>query len=257
MTYDHGSAPPERMRMGAVAASRGERTNRALLGAVLFLVIAVLGALGWLVYAVVKPPGAPRTAIERELTQLEALASTQSTNPLVWANWATALVANGQYGKAGEVIATGKRTVKSTSGILVAEARLLLARGQVEAALGVLEKLIADLERQVVATKQRLAEQGTVLNDSQIAPDALVDAAILQGDILSSLKRPDDAVRSYGLALRYRGGMADVLTLRGDAYVAAGSPDKAEADYRMALTMIPDYRQALEGLARIGKAVDK
>jgi tetratricopeptide (TPR) repeat protein len=66
-----------------------------------------------------------------------------------------------------------------------------------------------------------------------------------------------EAIVAYSFALERNPQMSDVLAARGDLYARSGKPEDAERDYRKALTMLPDFAPAIDGLKRLGKAVTK
>jgi tetratricopeptide (TPR) repeat protein len=247
---DH-SAPAHARVYGA------SRVNRVLLYAVLAAVILVLVLTGSLIYQVMGPRRAPRTAVEREIQQLEALASVETTNAQLWGDWATALIAVGQLNKADQVIRDGSAAMESPDELILARVRLLQARGEGRDALKMLDALISDLRKQIERKKKDAAEKGLRLSESVMVPTITVPVFILKGELLSGQDRPTEAATAYTEALRLDPNMADVLTLRGDAYAAADRPDEAEADYRAALLRIPGYTEAMAGLRRIGRAGSK
>jgi tetratricopeptide (TPR) repeat protein len=246
----HSTRPSERHLSRRYAA----KVDRLLLAAVLTAIGLVLVLMGWVVYSVLVPVSAPRTEAERQVMKLEELSKTQPRNASVWADWAKALVAVGEYSKAADVIERGSREASQSAPIMVVKAQMLLREGNPGQALSLLQGVIADLEKLESAEIKRMAARGTSMTESTLYSSSIVDARILEGEILLQTGRAAEAERAYTLALQRRPDMADVLVARGDAYAKLGKRAEAVGDYRKALTMIPGYQPALDGLNKLGEA---
>jgi tetratricopeptide (TPR) repeat protein len=240
-----------------LARASADAVNRRLIIAILSMTIVVLAVVGWMVYAVIALTAAPRTAVERQVMTLENLSRSEPTNGQVWADWAKALMGTGDLSRAADVIARGSEVASDTAPIELAEASLLVKQGRPGDALDLLNKLVASLLKAEATKVKELAAVGTVLSADALTSQFLVDAQILRGEVLTQQKRPTDAIAAYSFALTRDGQMADVLVMRADLYASTGANDKAETDYRKALTMLPDYAPAIEGLKRLGKAATK
>ncbi|MDO8942181.1 MAG: tetratricopeptide repeat protein, partial [Desulfobacterales bacterium] len=141
-----------------------------------------------------------------------------------------------------------------TAPILVAEAKLLDAQSRRSEALEVLDTVIAKMLKREKDKRSGFSETGTSLDIATLASPYLIEAYVLQGELLSSKGDTERALASYTSALARNPQMADVRTMRGDLYAKLGRTSEAEGDYRKALSMIPDYAAALAGLNKIGKA---
>jgi tetratricopeptide (TPR) repeat protein len=217
----------------------------------------VLSLMGWVVYSVLVPVAAPRTQSERETMRLEELSKTQPTNAIVWADWAKALVLAGEYSKAADVIRRGSEEASPSAPIFVVEAQLLSEQKRYGQALEVVVGAIADLRRLEEAEIAKMAASGTSATESAQYSPYIVDGLILEGDLLARTGKPSESIRAYSAALDRRGNMADVLAVRGSLYAATGRRAEAVADFRKALTMIPGYPPAIEGLKKLGEAATK
>jgi tetratricopeptide (TPR) repeat protein len=240
-----------------LVGAESDAVNRRLLIAVLAMIIAVLGVVGWLVYSVVVLAAAPRTAVEREVMKLESLSRTQPNNGEVWADWATALIASGDLQKAADVISRGSTVASDTAPIKVAEARLLVRQSRPGDAVKILDTLVKSMLEQETSRAKALAAADTVVPRDVLTSPFLVDAQILRGDVLAGQGKVAEAIVAYSFALERNPQMSDVLAARGDLYARSGKPEDAERDYRKALTMLPDFAPAIDGLKRLGKAVTK
>ncbi|MDO8953222.1 MAG: tetratricopeptide repeat protein [Gammaproteobacteria bacterium] len=247
------SRTPINSRTTKPPGSRAQ-VDRGLLAAVLVVALTVLLVASWIVYAVVIAPQPPRTDVERQVQKLEALSKTQPENPRVWADWATALIAAGDLSKAATVIEAGSAEVTETAPILLAEAKLLDAQSRRSEALGVLDMVIDKMLKREQDKRSEFSETGTSIDIATLASPYLIEAYVLQGELLSSEGDIERAASSYTSALARNPQMADVLTMRGDLYATLGRMSEAEGDYRKALSMIPDYADALAGLNKLGKA---
>jgi tetratricopeptide (TPR) repeat protein len=248
---------PRSVANRATAFARTESANRGLLVAVLFMIICVLGVVGWMVYAVIVLNAAPRTAVEREVMKLESLSKTQPTSGEVWADWANALIAAGDLSKATQVIARGSIVASDTAPVRLVEARLRVVQNRPGDAMRVLDTLVSSLLEVESAKVKKLATGGTSLPTDALTSPVLVDAQVMRGEVLSGQDKVEEAIAAYTFALDRESQMADVLAARGDLYARTGKADLAEADYRRALTMVPDYSPAIDGLKRLGRAVNK
>jgi cytochrome c-type biogenesis protein CcmH/NrfG len=146
-----------------LVGAESDAVNRRLLIAVLAMIIAVLGVVGWLVYSVVVLAAAPRTAVEREVMKLESLSRTQPNNGEVWADWATALIASGDLQKAADVISRGSTVASDTAPIKVAEARLLVRQSRPGDAVKILDTLVKSMLEQETSRAKALAAADTVV----------------------------------------------------------------------------------------------
>lgn len=227
-----------------------QRLNSWLLYAVLGVVIAVLALVAWLVYAVLVPPTQPRTMVERNMLQLEQIVKQQPHNGKAWGDWAAALMDAGQYFKAGRVIDDGLESSEQT-------APLLLRRGQLAHLQGRDEEALDSAMQAIVAAR---AFRDKAVEESRrkgvTAPpapsDEIIDAQLLRGEILVSLKEYDEAVKAYTGALDEQPRLSDVLALRGDAYAKLGDKDRAVSDFKDALRFDPENAPAIKGLEALG-----
>ncbi|MDP6794350.1 MAG: tetratricopeptide repeat protein [Verrucomicrobiota bacterium] len=92
--------------------------------------------------------------------------------------------------------------------------------------------------------------EGNPLGD----PDKVV-ALMHEANALISAGQPDAALAMYGEALKFaeKEGDADVFFNMGIAYKAKGEIDKAVAEYRRALELVPDYAEAHNNLGNLLK----
>ena len=70
-------------------------------------------------------------------------------------------------------------------------------------------------------------------------------AYVNRGNALTQLKRPEDALASYDLALAHEPDHAEALSNRGNALLDLNRPEDALASCERALALKPDYAEAL------------
>jgi len=240
------------MRLDQV--DRFRRGNRRLVVAI--LVIAVLALTGAL-YAVAGNlfnRTTPRTYVERQVDMLESVVQEKPTSEEAWADYALALVAAGQYSKASTVLDSADETLGGeVVDVIYVRARLAAADGDPEAALELVEKAIKVGVDFRIAELARLAEKGVFLEGQSIKGPILASAYYFQGSLHAEKGQWDQAVTAFGNAVKEEPSSADALVARGNAYIELGDLPAARADFDKALSMIPDYQPALEGLEKAGK----
>jgi tetratricopeptide (TPR) repeat protein len=235
---------------------RGKATqdpvNRALLIAALVVVIVILGMIVYAVWAVMVPPSVPRTAVEQRIgLALEAI----KQDPKVlgrWLDYVSALIESGQNEKAITAADQGVRSLENKAPLIALKARALHNLGRDTSALEVANEAIATAVAYRKKLTADLSQKG--VNVPTPGSNALVDAHLLRAEILTSRKAYAQAVTEYTKALKEQPMMADVLVMRGDAYLATGDATAARADYKKALKYDPSNKDALAGLTKTGDA---
>ncbi|MBN2404165.1 MAG: hypothetical protein JXE06_01140 [Coriobacteriia bacterium] len=222
---------------------------RRLLVAVLVMLVFVLTAVIYVVYTGVLTGQAPRTLAEKEIATLDRSFKATPNDPTVVAQYMRALIEVERYSKATSVM-NAYRAAESTASAVVSieEARLLDATGDSEGALGVAERALTEAQAEKQATIDKQAAMGIT---SPFSSEEIVDAWLLRAQILEGLDRVDEAIAALDGALEELPTMADVLAWRGDLESSVGDTAAARADYEKALSMIPDFQQALEGLSAL------
>jgi tetratricopeptide (TPR) repeat protein len=83
-------------------------------------------------------------------------------------------------------------------------------------------------------------------------PDSYTQAALVKAQALVAIKNYPDAVKAFDAYLKVSPTDSDLLVQRGLLKAQLGDKKGAAADFRAALTYIPDYQPALDGLKQIG-----
>lgn len=222
-----------------------------LLVAVLVALVLVLTAVVYMVYTGVLTGQAPRTLTEKELVTLDRAFKATPDDPRVVAEYMRVLIGVERYAKARSVMNTFRsgETIASAR-VTVEEARLLEATGDSAKALEVLDTAAEQARAERDAIIKGQLERGIV---AQVPAPPLVDALLLEAEILERADRLEDMLKALDEALEEQPTMADVLTWRGDVLARLGREDDARADYEKALSMIPDFQPALDGLSALDK----
>lgn len=231
------------------AASSVDPWVPRLLVAVLVTLVLVLTAVIYMVYTGVLTGQAPRTLAEKQIATLDRSFKANPGDSQVVADYMRALVSVERYSKARSVMNTF-RSGETTSAAIVSveEARLLDATGDSEQALEVVDRAIDEAKAEKEATIAAQAAKGVI---APFYSDGLISALLLKAEILESNGEIEDAVAALDDALEEHPTMADVLVWRAGLRASLGDKDAARADYEQALTMIPDYQEALDGLSSL------
>ena len=173
-------------------------------------------------------------------------AAARRPSPAVWLNAGVALLCDGEYGKAGEVLAKGLEPSATRAGV---RAALLGNLGQAHQRLGRLDSALVCYQDAVELHRQN----GFAAGEAQALGD-LGAAYFMQGDpeqALSFLKQARDGHRRIGDQL----GLARDLDRIGTIYFVRGAADSARLAFAEALELYRDeeyLRGQAGGLTNIG-----
>lgn len=247
-----GTAPAAPSEVGGRASRRDWLSIGLGLAVALALGLVLAAVLYVLVVGVFEPRPA-RTAAERQLSLLQNVVLDKPKSDTAWADYARTLISLKQYSKAAQVIADGLKQVPKSPVILVEKARLDEARADEAGAVKAIDAVVKQVLAARAARKDELAKKGITDDVGRLDSGALISAYLLKAQILVGQEKWKDAIAAYTSALEESPQMADVLVLRAQASATAGDEAGAEKDYRSALTYVPDSKEALEGLKRMGK----
>lgn len=223
-------------------------------GALMLVALFLATVVGVLLFGI-DWTATPKTMLERDVVMARAAVVGGSTDAAAWGEYADALIANGQYATAREVIARGRASIddSATADFSVAEARLMSAQGDWPAALKAAE---AAIEQAGDYHQRRLAAGGTAARIAKAdgLPETYYDALLLKAYAHRSLREWSKAIAAFDAFLKDNPTAADILIDRANVKIEAGDKAGAEKDFRRALTYIPDSAEAEAGLAKIGAA---
>lgn len=224
--------------------------NRLLLIAVLGVVILILGVVGYALYAGVLRPKAPRTAVERQISALELAVRSQPNSAVVWTDYVKALTVAEQYSKAEQAVRDGMKALDDDSQLLALRASLEHLQGRDDAALATAAEAVKVAVAYRDKSREASSEKGMSAN--WFAMGSIIDAELVRAEIDMSRGQYQKAIDSYTTALKEDAQMADVLGMRGDAYMKLGNLEAARKDYAEALRYDPTNKAASDGLKKAG-----
>jgi tetratricopeptide (TPR) repeat protein len=229
---------------------------RVLLGVILVAVALVITVVLYALIAGVINPPAPRTAVEFALQRSEAAVKARPGSGKDWADYVTLLMQTGDMGEAKKQLKKARRLVKDKTlvylnnvdmAILVSESKFKEAYAASDGYLKFDEKVRGDAIKEYGA-------RGIVVTPEVVAGQNQVTAELLtyRARAAAGLKKYDKALEALDFALQSSPGASDILVLRAAVHIQAGDKKAAIADFREALTYIPDYQPALDGLKALG-----
>lgn len=255
MQHDESTQTPERVGEASTSNSAGRTSDpvaRALGFGILIAVLLALSAVAYVLYAGLLGTRAPRTAVERQVQVLEQYTAENPTSAYGWADYLKALTLTEQYVKAEQVLDEIDPMIEEEPLLMIEKARLQIATGESEQALDGLDEAIALAQRLREERLSGLAGSGVSGMVTDPFGEWIANAAILQVGVYQEASDWAMVVEASTVALEENPTMADMLTVRGFAYVELGDVTAAEADFRAALEMVPGDEDALRGLKSIG-----
>lgn len=223
----------------------------ATVGVVLMLVSLV--AFAFLSGVFVKD-APPRTAQEDALAATAASIAADPSSGAQYATRAEALYAVGSTTEAFAALDAGEKAVggKNPALLYILRTRTALLNR---------EKRYADAEKTgqlamkasdeyLKAQGVTLVNKGLVVNGGNTQTRVSVDTAIQVAEAYMGLKKYDKALELYTYALTLEPTAADIVAMRGWAYLEKGDKAKAKADFQVALEYMPDDPYATSGLKK-------
>lgn len=238
---------------------RGERATRWLTWATVgtLLMLAALGGYAVLAGVFTDDHSAPATVAEQALSSSAADIVADPTDGSAYATRAEALFATGEEASAFAVLAQGEEAVdgKNPGLLYVLRAWTALLNRQHRYAeaekvgLRAIEASDAYLEAQGVI----LVRKGISVVGGNTITRPSVDTALALAEAYMGEKKYDKAIELYQYALSLEPLAADILTMRGWAYVEKGDKTKAKADFTEAARYLPDDALVISGLKAVAK----
>jgi hypothetical protein len=222
--------------------------------ALAIVIVFLITIVGVLLSGVTSPTG-PRTLNENELAVSGAAVRKGNADAATWGAYIAALIANGRYAQAQNALKDAKASVddSATAEFAVAEARLLIARKDYKATIPVADGGQKSIEKVQAAT---IAAGGLKANRAKL--DGLHDnwyiLALLKADAYKGMGDWANVVKQLDAYLARYPQASDILVDRGNAKIQLKDTAGAEADFKLALKFVPDDKEALAGLAKIGAA---
>ena len=234
-----------------------DRTTRRLALAAAVLLIVLLSGVVYALYTGVMSVRAPRTAVEARLSVLEAAVQQYPASGDAWREYIEALVASEQLGEATRQLEVAQQSVEEleTGPVAVAELTILWATGDTTS---VLERGSALYEEQVAIREAWIAERQANSNvaffPEETKPEVLIEILAYTARAYGVQGDWELATEKLTQAISINPRAANLLVMRGDAYLRNGQYDEAREDFEAALAYIPDYEAALSGLEAVEAA---
>lgn len=228
---------------------RRDPVERALLIAVTLILAVFVATAGSLVLYVLSMRNAPRTEVESEINAGQV---SVKEHPEVVENWARLALGYAKAERYDDALSTIRRgrNVKAAPILDLTEADILRLKhdsGAVSAYEHAIETAKTDHEQQLQALRQKKGVTVSLVSDIEFeARRGLVMALI-------DANRYKDAADQARTALAMDPADAELHATLGDVYVRLGRKSDARAEYRDALRYVPDLKQALAGMKRIGE----
>jgi tetratricopeptide (TPR) repeat protein len=254
------AAPQAPAPQAAPAPGRPARTRDPVVGwltlaIILVIIIWLVSMLSAIMFGLLKPPTAPRTAAERDLMSMSATVQSGKASTQVYARYIGVLISAGKLNRAQQALDQAMKTAKTDKSFLYAQqAQLDLAQQDYKGTVTSADQAMAAAEKELKAfmalnvANNRKAEAGATI------PTSYTDAALAKAEALAASKDYKGAIKSFDAYLKIQSTDSDILVQRALAKVSAGDKTGAEADYRAALKYIPDYQPAIDGLKKMGVA---
>jgi Flp pilus assembly protein TadD len=220
----------------------------AIAGTIILWLVGIISAL---LFGLITPPVAPRTALERAVNVYGAQVRAGSSDSQIWAAYIGSLIDAGQRAQARATIDAGLRSsMQNKSVILEMYARLQFVSNDYAGCIKTCDQVMS-LARTELADRNALYVASGI-KQSGVLPTSYNDAVLLKANAQSRIGDYKGAVKTYDAYLVLAPTDSDVMVLRAAAKVKIGDRTGAEKDYRQALKYIPDYQPALDGLKKIG-----
>ena len=224
----------------------------AIAGVVILWLVSMLSAI---LFGLLSPPVAPRTAAERDLMSLTATVQGGKANAQTYSQYVGTLISAGQLAKAQQSLDQALKITKSDKSYLYArQAELLLARKDYQGAVTAADKAMAEAEKEFKAFQDENVKNNRKPLAGAVMPRSYADAALAKAEALVASEDHASAIKVFDLYLKQAPADADILVMRAQAKVKVGDKEGAAADFNAALKYIPDYQPALDGLKQIGAA---
>lgn len=239
---------------GHPAASQSDPVVRGLWIAIGVVVVALLTGLAFALVSGWLSPSGPRTALEaRVLTAADGVRKVPSSGQARY-DLIVTLGLSGLDRQARTAVDAAKRELKGIElpYAYLGEATLDLNGDRFRDAISVADEGLKVEAAAFDAERRRLAKEriDATLPESLQRLQVQFDLVKAQASVkLGDWKGSADALTA---ALQVDPLSADVLVLRAVTYRQMGDLNKARADYQKALTLIPDYQPAVDGLKQIG-----
>jgi len=239
----------------APPAKETDRATRWLWWAVITAVMMLVSviAYGYMAGALESVP--PRTAEEDALASTTEAIAKNPSDGRQYAIRAEALHRTGSVDEAFQVLDQGEKAVNGKNPgllyVLRARTALLNEEGRFAEATKVGLKAMDASDDYLTQQSAALVQKGVTAVAGNQDTRASVDTALLVAQAYTGLKQYAKAAEMYDYALQLEPTAADILSMRGWAYLEAGDKAKAKADFEQTLKYMPGDEYAARGLKEL------
>jgi tetratricopeptide (TPR) repeat protein len=258
--FETEAEPAEGEASEAPVLSHPRRTSDPVIqwltiGIALVIIFWLVGVLSAMMFGVLSPAKAPRTSTERDLLGVSAAVQGGKADTQTYSRYVAILINSGQLAKAEQALNQALLTAKTDRSYLYArQADLYFARKDYQGAVTSADKAIAEAKKEIGLYMQANVNANRKPKAGLQTPASYTDAALVKAEALVASKNYAGAIKAFDLYLIEQPIDSDILVQRGQVKVLVGDKKGAEADFRAALSYIPDYQPALDGLKQIGAA---
>jgi tetratricopeptide (TPR) repeat protein len=224
---------------------------RLLTGVLVVVVLLFLSTIVAGLFLGVIGDEAPRTSRERDLLMGKYETDAGSTDPEVWKQYIGALVDSGRYDEAQQAVDRGMQVIDNRPGadMTFAQTQVYYSSKQYAKAIDAATDGMAAL---TAYHEAQLNVDGSPEQKGQPISETYWGMLYLRAMSHVALEDWDAALEDLNTYLETKAGASDVYVVRAEVHRELGDKGAAEADYRRALTHIPDYQPAIDGLEELG-----
>lgn len=249
-------AAKENRRRGTIFNDPVVRRMGLVAAVVVLLYLATV--VGSLFMGLIGPNTAPRTAVEQRLSVSRAEVEAGSQDPVVWAAYIDALIAQKQYSRAQTMIdravaAKYEDPTKQYFGL--AQASLDLARQNYTQAIKSADTAMKALEkkRDEVVAQYLKDSKPAVMSTGELGDNYYLLLQV-KAEAYEKLGKTPEAIAALDTYLVQYPRAADILEWRGDLKVDAGDNQGALVDYKDASQYMPGDTDLEKKIAETGAA---
>lgn len=223
------------------------------LGIAAVIIFWLVGILSAMMFGVLAPSKAPRTAAERDLLVLQATVDSGKADSQTYANYVATLINAGELSKAQAALNQALPVTKTNkSYLLTQQASLYFAKKDYQGAVEYADKAMAEAKKEIKAYMDANVQANRKPGAGVQTPQSYSDAALIKANAFVASNDYKSAVKAYDVYIAEQPTDSDILVARAQAKIKIGDKTGAAADFRAALKYIPDYQPALDGLKQIG-----
>lgn len=217
------------------------------------VILWAVGMLSALVFGLLSPPKAPRTAAERDLMALTATVQSGKANTQTYSQYVSTLISAGQLSKAQQSLDQALKIAKTDKSYLYAQqADLALAHKDYRSTVAAADKAMDEATKELKAFMANNVKNNRAKLAGAVIPTSYSQAALAKAEALVATKDYAGSIKAFDLYLKASPTDADILVQRAQSKIQTGDKKGATADFRAALKFIPDFQPALDGLKQIG-----